>query len=76
VRTRRLLTRFASPYLRLREREAATAAHLARLEADFEHERRRNAERLERLEDLVRELILAAESLRRSGVRREDDGGQ
>jgi hypothetical protein len=42
------------------------AGALGRLEADFEHLRERHTEQIERLEELVRELILTAESLRRS----------
>jgi hypothetical protein len=47
------------------------AATLKRLEADFGHLRERHTEQIERLEDLVRELILAAESLRHGVARRE-----
>jgi hypothetical protein len=50
------------------------AATLARLEADFEHVCGRHTEQIERLEDLVRELVLTAESLRRSTPRGEDLG--
>jgi glucose-6-phosphate-specific signal transduction histidine kinase len=61
------------PYARYSARQATTAATLGRLERDFEHLRKRQAEQIERLEDLVRELVLTAESLRR-GVSREDGG--
>ena len=49
-------------------------ATLARLQAEFEHVRKRHTEQIERLEDLVRELVLTAESLRRE-VSRDEDGG-
>jgi hypothetical protein len=48
------------------------AGAIARLEADFEHLRERHTEQIERLEELVRELILTAESLRRAATARED----
>ena len=47
------------------------AAALARLEADFEHVRERHTEQIERLEELVRELVITAESLRRATAERE-----
>jgi hypothetical protein len=71
---RRGLLRVARPYARRRAREAAMAAALGRLEADFEHLRRRHTEQIARLEDLVRELILSAESLRRATAPRKDGG--
>jgi len=52
-------------YARYSARQASTAATIARLEQDFEHIRKRHTEQIERLEDLVRELILTAEALRR-----------
>lgn len=61
------------PYARYRARQASLAATIGRLEADFEHVRERHTEQIERLEDLVRELVLTAESLRR-GASREDGG--
>jgi hypothetical protein len=63
----RTLMRFAKPYARWRAREADTAGRLARLEREFDHARRRHSEQIERLEDLVCELVLAVEALRRSG---------
>jgi hypothetical protein len=52
------------------------AAAVGRMEADLEHIRERHTEQIERLEELVRELILTAESLRRSTLAsREDRGG-
>jgi hypothetical protein len=68
-----VLLRTVRPYARHRARQAATAAALGRLEADLEHVRERHTEQIERLEDLVRELVLTAESLRRE-VSREDGG--
>ncbi len=63
------------PYARHRARQAEMAATLGRLQADFEHVRKRHTEQIERLEDLVRELVLTAESLRR-GVSRDEDAGE
>jgi hypothetical protein len=42
---------------------------VARLEAEFEQLRKRHTEQIERLEDLVRELVLTAETLRRDAAR-------
>lgn len=53
------------PYARYSDRQASAAATIARLQQDFEHIGKRHTEQIERLEDLVRELILAAEALRR-----------
>jgi SAM-dependent methyltransferase len=64
-RSRVLGRRAAEPYLRQRSREADAAARVARLEAELEHVRERHTEQIERLEDLVQELVLTAESLRR-----------
>jgi hypothetical protein len=72
---RRVLWRVARPYARRRDREAHLAATLGRLQADFDHVRERHEEQIERLEELVRELILTAESLRRASSRAEDRGG-
>jgi hypothetical protein len=69
---RRALPRIAPSYARRRAREAEMAATLGRLEADFEHVRERHTEQIERLEDLVRELVLTAESLRRGVAQREN----
>ena len=71
----RALRRVARPYLRRRSREAAAAAALADLQAGFEHTRERHTEQIERLEDLARELVLTAESLRRRVSRAEDAAG-
>ena len=67
------LARVFPPYARYRARQAATAATLARLQDDFEHIRKRHTEQIERLEDLVRELVLTAEAMRR-GMAGEDAG--
>ena len=72
--TRRMLLRAMPPYARYSARQASTTAALQRLENDFEHIRKRHTEQIERLEDLVRELVQAAESLRREVARR--DGGE
>lgn len=71
---RRMLLRAVPPYARYSARQAATAAALQRLENDYEHIRKRHTEQIERLEDLVRELVQAAESLRREVAR--GDGGE
>ncbi|HEY3959510.1 MAG TPA: hypothetical protein VGL68_03270 [Solirubrobacteraceae bacterium] len=72
---RRALPRIAPIYARRRARAIELEATVRRLEGDFEHVRARHTEQIERLEDLVRELVLAAESLRRRGVaRRPPDG--
>jgi len=71
---RRALWAAAPAYARRRGREAEMEAALGRLEADFEHVRERHTEQIERLEELVRELILTAESLRRSTPSREERG--
>lgn len=71
---RKWLLRTMPPYARYSARQAATAATLGRLERDSEHLRERHTEQIERLEDLVRELVLTAESLRREAAREEDGG--
>ncbi|HEX8715205.1 MAG TPA: methyltransferase domain-containing protein, partial [Solirubrobacteraceae bacterium] len=66
---RRLLLRAVRPYAyhqRLLDEQIVRA--LQRQEALFERERTRDGERIERLEELVRELIRTAESLRRMAV--------
>jgi hypothetical protein len=74
---RRALPRIAPVYARRRARTIGLEATVRRLEADFEHVRERHTEQIERLEDLVRELVLAVESLRRnSAARRPPDGGR
>jgi hypothetical protein len=50
------------------------AATIGHLEADCAHVRERHTEQIERLEDLVRELVLAVESLRRSAAAGDGDG--
>jgi hypothetical protein len=69
---RRGLWLVARPYARRRAREAELAATVRRLEADLEHVRERHTEQIDRLEDLVRELVLTAESLRRATSAGED----
>jgi Tfp pilus assembly protein PilN len=71
---RRALERIAPPYARYRARQAGLLATIARLEADFEHVRERHTEQIERLEDLVRELVATAESLRRAVPPHDRDG--
>ncbi len=55
-----------TPIVRSLLRRRALAAEVARLRGDLDHVRERHGEQIERLEDLVRELILTAESLRRA----------
>jgi hypothetical protein len=47
-------------------REAELAAAVGRLEDGLRHVRERHGEQIERLEDMVRELVRATESLRRA----------
>jgi hypothetical protein len=71
---RRALPRIVPVYARRRARAIELEATVRRLEGDFEHVRERHTEQIERLEDLVRELVLAAESLRRGiAARRPSD---
>jgi hypothetical protein len=66
------LRRLLKPYARRRTRQAVLAGDVARLQAEFKHLQERHTEQIERLEDLVRELVLAIESPRR-GSRATDD---
>jgi hypothetical protein len=59
------LWRWARPYARRRARRAEAARSLSRLESVVE----RHSEQIERLEDLGREIVLTAESLRREIAR-------
>jgi hypothetical protein len=68
---RRALWRFAPTYARRRSGRIGTAATVERLQADFEQLSERHTEQIERLEELVRELVLTAETLRRDIARRE-----
>jgi len=68
ARTRRPLRRRSS-------REAELAAAVSRLDAEVRHLRERHGEQIERLEDMVRELVRTAESLRRVSSRPLDGGG-
>jgi len=63
---RRALWRLAPGFAAHRSSRAGLPLQLARVQAEVEHIGERHDERLERLEDLARELILAAESLRRA----------
>jgi hypothetical protein len=71
---RRVLWSVARPYARRRARQAEVAAGLVLLEKDFQHVSERHTEQIERLEELVRELVLTAESLRRASADRETGG--
>jgi hypothetical protein len=72
---RSALWRVARPYARRRSARAEQVARLGRLENELEHVSERHEEQLERLEDLVRELILTAESLRRELAAVDGAGG-
>jgi hypothetical protein len=67
------LRRLLKPYARHRTRQAALAGDVARLQAEFKHLQERHTEQIERLEDMVRELVLAMESLRRSSRATDDE---
>jgi hypothetical protein len=64
---RRALWRFAPAYARRR----GTPAAVQRLQAELEHVSRRHTEQIERLEDLAREFVVTAESLRREIARHQ-----
>lgn len=68
---RRALWRLAPAYASRRSARIARASALERLQAEFEQLRKRHTEQIERLEDLVRELVLTAERLRRDVARGE-----
>jgi hypothetical protein len=72
---RSALWRFAPAYARRRSSRSGLAATVRRLEADFEHVSKRHGEQIERLEELGRELVATAESLRREIARREPRDG-
>jgi hypothetical protein len=55
-------------------REAEMAASLGRLEAEFKHVRERHDEQIERLEQLARDFVRTAESLRRASAADRDPG--
>jgi hypothetical protein len=63
-RLRPLARKVLGPYLRGRRHEAEMAATLERLQGELKHLETRHGEQIERLEDLVRELIRTAETLR------------
>jgi glucose-6-phosphate-specific signal transduction histidine kinase len=67
-----LLLRAFPPYARYSARQASTAAALERLQRDVKHVRERHTEQIDRLEDLARELVATAESLRRDLARKAD----
>jgi hypothetical protein len=73
---RRALPRVTPRYARRRASRAEAAAALGRLTAEVEHVRERHTERIDRLEDLTRELVLTAESLRRDIAERGRDDGR
>ncbi|HEY2572157.1 MAG TPA: hypothetical protein VGI27_11815, partial [Solirubrobacteraceae bacterium] len=52
-------------------RRRGLPAAVARLQADLDHVTKRHGEQIERLEELARELVSTAESLRREIARRE-----
>lgn len=62
---RAAMWRLTPAYARQRARRASEATALRRLQDDFEHVSKRHGEQIERLEDLTRELVRTAESLRR-----------
>jgi 2-polyprenyl-3-methyl-5-hydroxy-6-metoxy-1,4-benzoquinol methylase len=62
---RRVMWRVAPPYARRRAARVELLTRLGRLESGLGYVRERHDEQIERLEDLARELILTAESLRR-----------
>jgi seryl-tRNA synthetase len=68
---RTAMWRLAPAYARRRARRATVAAALQRLQDDFEHLSKRHGEQIERLEELTRELVRTAESLRREIAARE-----
>jgi hypothetical protein len=69
---RRALWRYAPAFARRRSLDG----RVQRLESDFEHTRKRHTEQIERLEDLARELVKTAESLRRDIAEREHRSGR
>jgi hypothetical protein len=71
---RRAMWRLAPAYGRRRAQRAGEASALQRLREDFDHLSERHDERLERLEELSRELVLTAEALRREIARGNDRG--
>jgi 2-polyprenyl-3-methyl-5-hydroxy-6-metoxy-1,4-benzoquinol methylase len=62
------LRRIARPYARLGAADASLAAAQAGMDAKLEHLATRHGEQIERLEDLVCELVMTAETLRRTGA--------
>jgi 2-polyprenyl-3-methyl-5-hydroxy-6-metoxy-1,4-benzoquinol methylase len=73
ARVRRVLLRAARPHARYqREVDQAIVTALQQLESEVARVGERHTEQIERLEDLARELVQTAESLRR-GVSQADD---
>lgn len=70
----RAMWRLAPAYGRRRVRRAQEATQLRRLREDFDHLSERHDERLERLEQLSRELVRTSEALRREIARGERRG--
>lgn len=75
VMARAAMWRLVPAYARWRARRATTTAALQRLQDDFEHVSKRHGEQIERLEELTRELVRTAESLRREIAAREPRDG-
>jgi hypothetical protein len=69
---RRAIWRYAPAYAQRR----GLGARVQRLEARFEHTSKRHTEQIERLEDLAREFVETAESLRREIAEREHRSGR
>jgi len=63
--------RLAPAYARRRARRVSNASALQRLQDDFDHVSKRHTEQIERLEELTRELVRTAESLRRELAARD-----
>ena len=68
---RQAIRRLAPGYVRRRQQRGSLSATVQRLQADLEHVGKRHGEQIERLEDLTRELVATAESLRREIARHE-----
>jgi phage-related minor tail protein len=71
---RRALARAVPAYARYRARNAMVEAAIGRLETELGHAVERHAEQIERLEDLVGELVLSVESLRSRIAAQESSG--
>jgi hypothetical protein len=71
---RALAFRLMPSLRRRRAWEAEITAAVGRLDAEVRHLRERHGEQIERLEELVRELVRTAESLRRARATPLDGG--